>query len=284
MFIYLEWVVFLLNDCRMLDPTISESGGSVHERVDAMKASRKLELVAILIGFFSTACAPTPSEGPPTRNRTPSQGVDQEEIPSSKLIERQRDIVNQEYVTSQWEGFLSSGRDSIYHPERVLEVLGIEPGMVIGDIGAGSGYFTFRFARAVGKDGKVFAIDTQPEGLDYIRRTLDGELGQQMANVDLVVSRYDDICLPEAKLDLGFMSEVHFHSYSELIPESRAMIASTYRALKPGGRLAIIERKNKPVRTSVEIIAANYGEAGFELVETYDFIEPCLFLVLQKPE
>ncbi len=244
---------------------------------------RHSPIVATMV-LALVACSPEPPESRQASGGAPLPRVSQDEMPPSRRINRPKDLINQEYTTRQWEGFLNPGRDAIYQPERVLEVLGVRSGMVVGDIGAGSGYFTFHLSGAVGPEGRVYAIDAQSEGLDFIRKALDSRNSQAPSNVEIVVNQYDDICLPEETLDLGLMCEVHIHSFAELVPESRAMIASTFRALKPGAKLAIIERKIKPVQTSVEIIAGHYAEAGFELVGSYDFIEPCYFLVLQKPE
>src|SRR5712691_12441056 len=87
------------------------------------------------------------------------------------------------------------GRDEWQKPEQVVEALAIKPGDRVADLGSGGGYFTFRFSRAVGPTGKVYAVDVDSEMLDYVagRAKEDGSL-----NIQTVAARYDDPLLPES--------------------------------------------------------------------------------------
>ncbi|MBS7287790.1 MAG: class I SAM-dependent methyltransferase, partial [Candidatus Freyarchaeota archaeon] len=107
------------------------------------------------------------------------------------------------------------------------------PGQWVADIGAGGGFFTFRFAEAVGEDGRVFAVDTDKELLDFIRRNA---AKKGLSNVQVVHASKDEVPLPKRSLDLIFMRNVYHHI------EDRVKYARRLkRLLKPGGKVAIIE-------------------------------------------
>lgn len=124
-------------------------------------------------------------------------------------------------------------------PSKAVAALGLEQGDVVADVGAGSGYYSVRLARAVGTTGKVYATDIQPQMLDLLRRKLRRE---RLANVEPVLATETDPRLPPASLDLALMVDV-YHELSYPQETVRALA----RALKPGGRLVLIEfRKEDP--------------------------------------
>src|SRR4029077_20363627 len=84
-------------------------------------------------------------------------------------------------------------RDEEEQPDRALELIGITPGMIVADVGAGSGYMTVRLARRVGPTGKVFANDLQPALLRIIQ---DKARAQQVSNVEVVHGTETDTRLP----------------------------------------------------------------------------------------
>jgi SAM-dependent methyltransferase len=99
-------------------------------------------------------------------------------------------------------------RDAYQKPQEVMTALGIKPGGVIADIGAGSGYFTFRLAQHVGDKGKVYAVDVNPDMILHINRRIR-EL--HVSNVVTVLSDPDDPLLPEHSIDRFFFSESWHH-------------------------------------------------------------------------
>ncbi len=132
------------------------------------------------------------------------------------------------------------GADWLERPERASEentqaavdALDIKPGMVVADVGAGSGYYTERLAR---KATKVYATDIQPEMLALLKK-------RKLANVETVLATADDPKLPSAALDLILMVDV----YHELA-QPQAMLRKLRAALKPTGRLVLLEfRKEDP--------------------------------------
>jgi len=124
-------------------------------------------------------------------------------------------------------------REDEEQPEKMLDALRLRPGMVVTDLGAGSGYLTFRLAKRVGPRGTVYAVDIQPEMLDLIRGKMR-ETG--VRNVVPVLGAVTDPKLPPRSQDLILMVDV-YHEFDHPWEMTRAMV----RALKPGGRLAFVE-------------------------------------------
>ncbi len=125
-------------------------------------------------------------------------------------------------------------RDAYQKPAEVLAALEIKPGMAVADLGAGSGYFTRRFADAVSDTGSVYAIDVEPEMLNYIRQSLAGRPSAR--TVTYLLTSPDESKLPPASVDLIFICNVYHHL------ENRPVYFDRLRqALKPGGRIAIID-------------------------------------------
>src|SRR5579864_9384570 len=100
-------------------------------------------------------------------------------------------------------------RDAWQMPDEVMAHLELKPGDAVADIGAGSGYFTVRFARAVGPGGKVYAVDINPEMLSYIEQRATQE---HLNNIQTVLAAPDDPKLPPASVDMIFICDTHQHS------------------------------------------------------------------------
>lgn len=122
--------------------------------------------------------------------------------------------------------------------DEIFAVMGIRPGATVADVGAGDGFFTSRLARAVGSNGRVFAVDIDDAALERLRRRLQ-EDGIQ--NVTVVKGTPDDPKLPEHVLDAALI----VNAYHEM-QQHQAILSKLRRALKPEGRLVIVE----PVRDS----------------------------------
>ena len=131
-------------------------------------------------------------------------------------------------------------------PAKLLEALKIRPGDVVADLGAGSGFFTFRLAPLVGPQGKVLAIDIQPEMLEIIRRRA-AERG--VDNIRLVRGTITDPKLAPNSVDLILMVDV-YHEFSHPWEMTRAMV----RALKPGGRLAFVEFRLEDPNVPIKLV------------------------------
>jgi arsenite methyltransferase len=157
--------------------------------------------------------------------------------------------------------------------QRIIQSLQIQAGQAIADIGSGGGYFSLQFARRVGESGRVYAVDTESRFLDFIKRQAEE---QGLDNVAFVLAAEDEVELPEAGLDLIFTRDAFHH-----LPEPAAYFRNLKRFLKPGGRVAIIDYR--PRRglsfanlfghyTPEETILQALGEAGYAVVESFDFL------------
>jgi predicted methyltransferase len=169
-----------------------------------------------------------------------------------------------------YEGF---ARDAWQQPERVVADLALVPGARVADLGAGGGYFTFRLAHAVGPTGLVFAVDVDPDMVDFLAQQA---AEQGFTNVRPVLAAGDDPRLPE-RVDLVFTSNTYHHL------ENRAAYFSALRerALAPGGRVAIVEYRPEATShaTARETIEREMTAAGFRLEKSFDYLERQHFLV-----
>jgi SAM-dependent methyltransferase len=130
-------------------------------------------------------------------------------------------------------------RDIEEAPDRAIDALGLQPGSFVADIGAGSGYMSVRLAKRVGPKGQVYATDIQPEMIALLRQRLAKD---RLANVVPVLSAVNDPKLPEGALDLELLVDV-YHEFAE----PQQMLRGMRRALKPTGRLVLLEyRKEDP--------------------------------------
>ena len=119
-------------------------------------------------------------------------------------------------------------------PDRVLELLPPCPGATVADIGAGTGYFAIPLAQAIGPEGKVFAIDLQPEMLDLLRKKIEGHGSPR--NISLLQGTAESTTLPPASCDLVFIANV-WHE----LPDHAAALREFRRVLRPDGALAIVD-------------------------------------------
>ena len=165
-------------------------------------------------------------------------------------------------------------------PREVLDSLRIEKGSMIADIGSGGGYFSIQFADLVGKEGKVYAIDTDHEFLEFIRK---GAEEKGLDNVETVIAAGDNLNLPEGILDLIFVRNVYHHLQNRVEYFRKLRIL-----LKPEGRVAIIEYKPCGFFSfhaifghyvKREVIMDEMEKAGYTLDEKFDFLPEQSFTV-----
>lgn len=160
-----------------------------------------------------------------------------------------------------------------------MRALGVAPGDVVGEVGAGPGYFTARLARAVGRTGRVYALDPEPRVLDVLRRRLDG-----VRNVTPVLNRDDDPMLPARSCDVMVIVNA-FHHFDDG-PDFLRRVA---RCLKPRGRLVNVDWDKRETprgppldhRVAREEFLRAARRAGLALVDEHRFLPYQYFLVLQ---
>ncbi len=150
-------------------------------------------------------------------------------------------------------------RDEWQKVDEIFKAMGVRPGAVVADVGAGDGYFTVRLARAVGADGRVYAVDVSARTLERLRQRLAGE---EIANVEVVEGAADDPKLPAGALDAALI----VNAYHEMT-EHRAMLAKIRAALKPDGRLVILEPIAKLRRDAARPDQVRSHEIGIEHVQ-----------------
>ncbi len=180
--------------------------------------------------------------------------------------------------------FNRKASDQKSKPNQILETLALHPGQTIADIGAGGGYFSLRFADAVGSMGHVYAVDTNQEFLKYIRK-LAGEKG--LSNLaTILVTKDNPLSLPEESVDLVFIRNVS-HNLSNRTKYFREL----RKVLKPKGKVAIIEYRRDGGILSLRKLFGHYlpketilkemTEAGYRLEEDFDFLPEQSFTIFR---
>ena len=158
-----------------------------------------------------------------------------------------------------------SEREQEEAPEKALDAIGITPGMVIADVGCGTGYFTRRMAKRTGAGGKVYGVDIQPRMIESLKKNLASE---GITNVEGIVSKEDDPMLPAGAIDLILMVDV-YHEFGN----PQVMLRKMREALKPTGRMVLLEYRKEdpkvPIRfehkMTVEEAKAEIEAEGFRL-------------------
>jgi ubiquinone/menaquinone biosynthesis C-methylase UbiE len=175
-----------------------------------------------------------------------------------------------------------SEREQEERPADVLTALELHSGEVVADLGAGSGYFTFRMAPRVGKTGRVLAVEIQEEMIATLRQRVTD---QKIANVEIVKGSENDPHLPANGVDLVLMVDV----YHELAYPYEIMTALR-KALRPAGRVAFVEyRKEDPKvrikelhKMSVEQLEREMQAVGFARLRTVETLPYQHIVIFQK--
>lgn len=164
---------------------------------------------------------------------------------------------------------------------KAIGLLDLAPDTVIADIGAGSGYYSFRIARHL-KEGNVVAVDIQQEMLDFLEKRI---LVEGIANVTTALGKVDDIGLAPESLDAALMVDA-YHEFSH----PAEMLRSIYLALKPGGRIYLLEYRAEDPKVPIKALhkmteaqAVKEFEAnGFSFVENRSGLPWQHLLVFEK--
>ena len=172
-------------------------------------------------------------------------------------------------------------RDEYQQPGKVIEALNLKPGMIVADIGAGSGYFTRRLAEGVGHTGQVIAIDVEQKMLDYNRQELEKLWIVNRAK--FILGKSDSPSLSEHSVDLVFLCDVYHH-----LKHHVDYLTRTKPALTPNGRVVIIdfyhdERSgklgfSKHHLVPREDVIENMQQAGYTLSQEHTFLPRQYFL------
>jgi SAM-dependent methyltransferase len=234
-----------------------------------VRNSRRPPLLAALVGAaLSSAVSACSAAAPDATAPAAAPGLAAERFPSPG-----RPVAG--IVSDQWAS--EDSRERAGEAAKVMDLLGVRPGMAVADIGAGAGYYVARLSRRVGPDGRVFAQDIERKYLDRLRRRVSRE---RLGNVSFVLGEPHDPRLPPRSVDLALL----VHMYHE-IAQPFGLLANLAPAMKPGGRVAILD-VNGPIRAhgtprallSCELAAVGYREAAWHWIE-----EPSVYLAVFEP-
>jgi len=176
-----------------------------------------------------------------------------------------------QYGESDWED-----RDTWMKVPQLFELAGVGVGDLVADIGCHEGYLTFHLSNKVGKSGKVYAVDVQEYRLDNLKEHIKKK---NVTNIEVILGDYDNPKLPEASLDIIFIVDT-YHEMDDYMK----ILSHVKKALKPDGRLLILEKlkdphrgKSRGAQANAHTLDAKYvkkelGEAGYKISkEVSDF-------------
>ena len=196
--------------------------------------------------------------------------------------------INRPYQAAEFEDWLNvferEGREVYDKRHQVVEALKLRPGMDIADIGAGTGFYSLLFAGKVGKTGSVYAVDVTE---DFILNITLRAAEKKLTNIHAVLSTQTDTLLAPDSIDMAFICDTYHH-----FEYPQTMLASIYRALRPGGQLVVIDYRKQPGESSSWVMShvrANMGavieeieRAGFRFESRLDILESNYFLRFVK--
>lgn len=192
-----------------------------------------------------------------------------EEIPPALTEYKGRTIAQtMHYLGAPW--LIRESREREEDCTTMLKNLGLKPGMTACDMGCGNGFYTLKMAEAVGENGKVLAVDIQPEMLRLLQaRAEEAEL----TNIERILGDVHDPKLPEGTVDLILCIDV-YHEFSH--PEQ--MLAAMRKSLKPTGRIVLVEFRaeddNVPIKPLHKMSKAQVNKEltanGFRLAKQFD--------------
>ncbi|MBZ0237713.1 MAG: class I SAM-dependent methyltransferase [Deltaproteobacteria bacterium] len=175
--------------------------------------------------------------------------------------------------------FDDPARDAWQEPDRVIASLALDATMTVADVGAGTGYFAVRLARAV-PDGKVYGIDIEPDMVRYMTERAERE---GLANLVAVLGAPEDARVPEP-VDVILIVDT-YHHIADRVPYFTRLAGS----LRPGGRLAIVDfTPESPMgppaemRIPVDRVLAELAEAGYREVARHDFLPNQFFVEVAR--
>jgi len=172
------------------------------------------------------------------------------------------------HLAADW--LIRGDRESEEDPDRLLSHLDLKPGLLVCDMGCGNGFYSLKIAKAIGPEGRVLAVDIQPEMLQLLsRRSIEANV----ENIDMILGTTTDPKLPDNKVDLVLMVDV-YHEFSD----PKSMLEKIRKSLKPTGKIALVEFREEdasvPIRPEHKMskrqILKEYEANGFQLLSQYD--------------
>jgi ubiquinone/menaquinone biosynthesis C-methylase UbiE len=237
--------------------------------------------VVIIAGSCVIASAPK-AQAPPADSRPRYETRQQHSPDGIGKFYRGREIAQvMGHEGADW--LERSTRDAEEHPRQLLEELNLRPGMVVADIGSGTGFFSFPMAKKVGGQGKVLAVDIQPEMIAFLTQR-SRALG--LTNVIPVLGTATDAQLSPESVDLVLMVDV-YHEFS--FPHE--MMQSICQACKPAGKVVFVEYRAedpsvpiKPLHKMTEAqVRKEMEDTALKWVETKTVLPWQHIIVFEKP-
>ena len=179
------------------------------------------------------------------------------------------------------------GRMEEEQPLEVIAAMDLKPGMIVVDLGCGTGYYARKIAPKVLPGGTVYGEDIQPEMLELLKQYCEKE---KITNVVPLLGDETDPKLPKGKVDWVIMADV-YHEFQQ----PKAMLAKILESLSPTGKVCLLEYRNEKFRQASHIktehrmtvkqVLAEWNAAGFELVDLQEFLPvQHLFIFQRRPE
>ena len=161
-------------------------------------------------------------------------------------------------------------RDNLQQPEKVLDVIGVKEGMIIGEPGAGRGYFTLKLAKKVGSSGKIYANDINGDDLTILMKRAS-KTG--LKNIETILGHVDDPLFPDGTLDMAIMVWVY-----AVLSKPVEFLKNLRKDLKEGGTVVMIVAEPEKTGSNSEIrkrenILKNIKKAGYRLSRIETFLE-----------
>ncbi len=229
-----------------------------------------IALLGLLLGLL-LACTAEPQPAP--------EPVD----PHQEAVERLLAFPPQ---ASAFEDPRLRSLELVRHEDRaqVMALLPLEAGMRVADVGCGIGRFTFDLARSVGPAGSVQAVDVDSLVLEVMRDRLQDPAFPHPGNITLVLGQQDGLPLEPGSVDLALLAHLDFHLVRPLAPPHHVdFLRGVGRSLAPGGRLVVLQWLGARAGATVEDLAANYRDLGFELEVRHDLEEHgSVLLILRR--
>ena len=196
--------------------------------------------------------------------------------------------INRHYENPRFDEWVARferpGREVYDKRHQIIAAMRIEAGMVVADIGAGTGLFTRLFSPRVGPQGRVIAVDISQVFIDNILRIAHQ---QGLKNIEGIVNTARDVSLPPDSIDVAFLCDTYHHLEYPI-----STMRSINRALRPGGTLMVIDFRRVPgfsspwvmrhVRAGQDIVVQEIEAGGFKLVEIQEFLQTNYFLRFTK--
>ena len=203
-----------------------------------------------------------------------AEGLAPPGVPASAFPAPSRPVAR--IVNDTWHD--EQSRDKVGEAERVMNLLGVKPGLTVADIGAGSGYYTVRLAKRVGPEGHVYAEDVVPEYLERLAQRVRSE--GLTGTVTLVRGDPHDPQLPAGSVDIALI----VHMYHE-VQQPYGLLWNLRPALRTGAQVAVVDARKQtevhgtpPDLLRCELAAVGYPETGF-----YDLQEGTYLAIFAPP-